>query len=353
MTDGILSVHIETSTGAFSYRDAQGTVLLREEAKTLEPRALAGEGYRARLDLAFSPGEALYGLGQHEDGRLDYRGRTQELYQHHSKAPVPLLVSSRGWGLLWHGYSAITFRDDEGGSYLEADCVAEMDYFVIAGGTLDGVIKGYRDLTGAAPLPPRWAFGFVQSRERYQSQDELVEVARRYAHLGLPADCVMLDWQYWPDDLWGQKSLDPKRFPDPEGMCEQLHELGTRLMVSVWPQLHNDGADQLEFQVAGKLLADGHTYDAFDPQARAMFWRQTHNGLFVHGIDALWCYSTEPFQVDWGDDMTPTRLSAAAAAWRPLSDISGLRFPTPTRCCTTAASGRGNVARAAANASSS
>ncbi len=326
-TDGVLSVHIDTCTGAFTYRDAGGTLLLHEHAKTMEPRATAGEGYRALLDLAFCPGEALYGLGQHEDGRLNYRGSEQDLYQHHVKAPVPFLVSSRGWGLLWHGYSAMTFRDDERGSHLEADCVPEMDYFVIAGGTLDGVIKGYRRLTGAAPLPPRWAFGFVQSRERYQTQEDLVEVAHRYAQLGLAPECVMLDWQYWPDELWGQKSLDPKRFPEPAGMCRRLHEMGTRLMVSVWPQLHNDGPDQLEFLVAGKLLADGHTYDAFDPQARGMFWRQAHDGLFAHGVDAWWCYSAEPFQTAWEPSRAQRRRLSVDKAERYLGPAVSNAYP--------------------------
>ena len=311
-SDGVLSVHIDTSTGVFSYRDARGGLLL-EDVKTLQPRPVAGEGYRARLDLGFSSAEAVYGLGQHEDGRLDYHRREQDLYQHNLKAPVPFLVSTRGWGLLWHGYSAMTYRDysatthcgDRLNSYLLADCVAEIDYFVIAGDTLDDVIGGYRALTGAAPLPPRWAFGFVQSKERYQTQEELLEVAHRYARLGLPADCIMLDWQCWPDDQWGQKSLDPKRFPDPAGMCRQLHELGTRLMMSIWPELHNDGPDQLGLRAAGKLLADDHTYDAFDPEARAIYWRQANNGLFAHGVDAWWADSCEPFQADWHGSVKP------------------------------------------------
>ncbi|WP_020524112.1 glycoside hydrolase family 31 protein [Catelliglobosispora koreensis] len=305
-TDGVLSVHIDTGTGVLSYRDRNGEVLLREGERVLEPRPLAGEGFRAKLPLRFGAGEALYGLGQHEDGRLNYRGRTQELYQHNLKVPVPLLVSSRGWGLLWHGYSAMTFDDRaEVDSYLAADCVAEMDYFVIAGEDLDGVICGYRDLTGGAPLPPRWAFGYLQSKERYQTQEELLETAHRYAELGLPLEAIVLDWQYWPDDLWGQKSLDPKRFPDPEQMCQELHDLGTRLIVSVWPEFDNDGPDQTEFRAGHKLLGNGRTYDAFDPEARAMFWRQAHDGLFTHGVDGWWSDSAEPFQPDWHGELPP------------------------------------------------
>lgn len=305
ISDCTLAVHIDAVTGVLSYRDRRGEVILREGVKLLEARPVAGEGFRARLPLTFAPEEALYGLGQHEDGRLNYRGRSQDLYQHNLKAPVPLLVSARGWGLLWHGYCAMTFHDGEDASYIEADCVAEMDYFVIAGGTLDGVVRGYRDLTGAAPLPPRWALGFVQSKERYQTQDEILDTARRYAQLGLTLDGIVLDWQYWPDNLWGQKSLDPKRFPDPDEMCQELHDLGTCLMVSVWPEFANDGPDQLELGAAGKLLGDGRTYDAFDPEARAIYWRQANDGLFVHGVDAWWCDSSEPFEADWRGDVRP------------------------------------------------
>lgn len=311
MSDGILSLHVNGATGAFAYRNARGEVLFQEPeggGKLLMPRRdeLTANGYRTQLDFQFSPGESLYGLGQHEDGKLDYRGRSQYLYQHNLKVAVPLLVSSRGWGLLWNGYSAMTFRDDSSGSCLRAEYAEQMDYFVIAGDGLDDIIRGYRHLTGAAPIPPRWAFGFVQSKERYQDQEEVLDVARRYAQLGLPPECIVLDWQYWPDGQWGQKSFDPPRFPDPEAMSGELHDMGTRLMVSVWPHLHNDGADRLEFAAAGKLLGNDFTYDAFDPDARAMFWNQAERGLFANGVDAWWCDCSEPFEADWTGSDRPS-----------------------------------------------
>lgn len=308
MADGLLSLRVDMVTGAFSYRSGRGELLLREPdrgGKLLEPRPGNG-GYRAWLSFRFSEGESLYGLGQHEEGRLDYRGRHQYLYQHNRKVALPLLVSSRGWGLLWHGYSAMTFRDDPLGSYLQAEYAEQMDYFVIAGEGLDEVIRGYRYLTGAAPLPPQWTFGFIQSKERYEDQQELLDVARRYADLGLPAECIVLDWQYWPENQWGQKSFDPARFPDPEAMCRQLHDMGTRLMVSVWPHLHNDGDDRTELKATGKLLGNDFTYDAFDPGARAMFWKQAEEGLFSKGIDAWWCDCSEPFEADWHGTFEPS-----------------------------------------------
>jgi alpha-D-xyloside xylohydrolase len=153
--DDSLAVHVDLSTGRFSYRNGRGELLFAESeqgGKQLEPRQDTG-GYRTRLAFTLSNGEALYGLGQHEEGTLDRRGQHLELYQHNLKVTVPFLVSSRGWGLLWHGYSAMTFHDDASGAHLLADCVDEMDYFVCTGDAPNDVIRRYRRLTGPAPIP--------------------------------------------------------------------------------------------------------------------------------------------------------------------------------------------------------
>lgn len=311
MSDETLTVAIHGTSGNLTWRDAHGRLLFDEAGQEARQVAAAvgdsGEGgYQARLGLRFSPGEALYGLGQHEEGLLDYRGRSQHLYQQNLKVPVPFLTSSRGWGLLWHGYSAMTFRDDQYGSYFHADRVEQLEYCVIAGADLHEVVAGYRRLTGAAPIPPRWAFGFVQSKERYRDQAEVLDTARRYAELGLPLECIVLDWQYWPEGQWGQKSFDPERFPDPVQMCDELHELGTRLMISVWPHLDGEGADHRELSEAGALLANDRTYNALDPAARGLFWRQIEKHLFEVGVDAWWFDCSEPFEPDWVGELEPT-----------------------------------------------
>lgn len=303
-SDGSLTVRIDLSTGGFTWLDHEGRTLFQEDGKSIESRV--DEGFRARLGFRFSDGEAIYGLGQHEDGLLDYRGRSQEIYQHNLKIGLPFMVSSRGWGLLWNGYSAMDFHDDESGSFLAADAVEQLEYFVIAGGGPADAVRGYRRLTGAAPIPPRWAFGYIQSKERYADQEELLDTARRYAGLGLPLECIVLDWQYWNEGLWGQKSFDAERFPDPKAMCDELHEMGTRLMISVWPHLSGDGDDQREFASAGKLLENGGTYDAFDPEARALFWKQAGR-LWETGMDAWWADSSEPFDDDWHGELEPSR----------------------------------------------
>ncbi|MER5182249.1 TIM-barrel domain-containing protein [Streptomyces sp. NPDC002896] len=326
MSDGALALAVDLATGRLSYRDPAGKPLFSEveaDAIRMELRTPgtsngstsgstsgstpgSAPGYRAGLGLRLTDGEALYGLGQHEEGRLDRRGTTQYLYQHNLKVSIPFLASPRGWGLLWHGYSAMTFQDDAAGCRLQAACVPELDYFVLAGPGLHDVVRRYRQVTGAAPMPPRWAFGYLQSKERYHDQEELLAVARRYAELGLPLEGIVLDWMSWPDGLWGQKSLDPARFPDPDDLCRRLHAMGTRLMVSIWPHHHGDGPDQRELAAADALLANGTTYDAFDAKARALYWKQAETALFAKGIDAWWTDCSEPFEADWNGATEPS-----------------------------------------------
>lgn len=180
-----------------------------------------------------------------------------------------------------------------------SDCVDQLDFFFVYGPEIDDVIRGLRRLTGGMPMLPRWSYGFVQSKERYENQDELCEIVQRYRDEKVPLDCVVLDWENWAPNLWGQKSLDETRFPDPVKMMEHIHGMDAHLMASIWPIMHGDGPDKREMDTAGFLLANGATYDSSIPAARAMYWRQMNTGLFSKGIDAWWCDCTEPFEAEW------------------------------------------------------
>ncbi len=334
-----VTVAIDKRTAAFTYLDSQGNLLTREPArggKTLMPidvpvsvfddatvaeaglnadglRIEAGnvrtridrQAYHTKLEFEWAPGEALYGLGSHEEGMLNLRGQHQYLYQQNMKAVVPVLVSTRGYGILLDSYSLMTFHDDAFGSYLWTDVDDEMDFYFVHGPEFDDIVRELRGLTGKAPMLPRWAFGYVQSKERYTSQAELVEVVAEYRRRGLPLDCIVLDWMSWTGDLWGQKSLDPERFPDPDQMMADLHALHARLMVSIWPIMRPGGADWQEMSSHGALLGNQATYDAFSPAARALYWKHANEGLFAHGIDAWWCDCTEPFEADWKGAFKP------------------------------------------------
>lgn len=262
--------------------------------------------FEARLDFEFAGNEALFGLGSHEEGVGNLRGKSRDLYQQNMKMVVPHLVSSKGYGILWDCCSLMTFHDDEGGSYWWADTVDELDYYFLHGGSFDGVTNLYHQLTGPAPMLPKWAFGFIQSKERYVNDAELIEVAGEYRRRRIPLDAVVLDWKSWPNGSgWGQKSFDPARFPDPSGMTSELHAMGARLMVSIWPIMTNGCPDQNEMLEHGKMLGNQATYDAFDPIARKVYWEQANRGLFAHGVDAWWCDCTEPFEADWSGAVKP------------------------------------------------
>jgi Alpha-glucosidases, family 31 of glycosyl hydrolases len=245
----LVKIRIDKATCAFSYWDADGRLLAKEPdsgGKTLEridvvrtvfdgaakvEMDTSADGLRARADharqvvdrkachtkLAFEwqPGEALYGLGSHEEGMMNLRGKVQYLYQQNMKAVVPVLVSTRGYGILMDSCSLMIYRDDAFGSYIWTDVDDEMDYYFIYGPEFDDIVRGVRHLTGDAPMLPKWAYGYIQSKERYKTQDELIGIVREYRRRGLPLDCIVLDWMSWPGELWGQKTLRFRAVPGP------------------------------------------------------------------------------------------------------------------------------------------
>jgi alpha-D-xyloside xylohydrolase len=328
-----LTIQVNRRTGALTYRDSAGQLLTKEPdrgGKTLMPVDVVksvfdadapaqirgdADGVRAftsfakqvvdrrafhtKLEFEWMPGEALYGFGSHEEGMMNLRGQHQYLYQQNMKAVVPVLLSTRGYGVLFDSYSLMTFHDDAFGSYVWTDVADEMNFYFIYGPEFDDIVRGVRQLTGRAPMFPRWAFGYLQSKERYASQAELIEVVGEYRKRGLPLDCIVQDWKSWPNELWGQKTLDPARFPDPQAMTDELHRMNTRLMISVWPIMNPGGDNWREMREAGFLLGNQATYDAFQEKARELYWKQANDGLFAYGIDAWWCDCTEPFQADW------------------------------------------------------
>ncbi|WP_172193619.1 TIM-barrel domain-containing protein [Saccharibacillus qingshengii] len=337
---GKFSIRIDKATCAFTYRAADGTLLAQEPprgGKTLEEtdvyrtvfdgdpaqtqtrygadglRAEAQQtgqvfdrkAYRTKLEFVWQEGEALYGLGSHEEGMMNLRGKHQYLYQQNLKAVVPVLLSSHGYGILVDSYSYLNFRDDAFGSYLWTDTDDEMEFYWIYGPEFDQIVGEIRGLTGDAPMLPKWTYGYIQSKERYVSAEELLAVAGEYRSRKLPLDGIVLDWQSWTGSLWGQKSLDPERFPDPAGLAEALHAMNVKWMVSIWPNMSVGGDNHREMDENGFLLGNGSTYDAFDEEARRLYWKQSREGLFAQGVDAWWCDCTEPFEADWKGAVKP------------------------------------------------
>ncbi len=297
----VLKTVIDKHASLKSEATADGVKVRAENAQTVVDRT----AYHWKLEFEWDQGEALYGLGSFEEGIFNYRNHHQYLYQQNMRAVVPCLVSTKGYGILFDSYSLMTFHDDVYGSYVWSEVNDQLDYYFIYGPELDDVVAGYRYLTGQAPMFPKWAFGYIQSKERYTSQEELISIVREYRRRKIPLDVIVLDWMSWEGNYWGQKSLDPARFPNPEQMMEELHQLNSRLMVSIWPHMQNDGPNQLEMKEKGYLLGNQSTYDAFNEKARQLYWNQAYEGLFSKGIDAWWCDCTEPFENDWCGPVKP------------------------------------------------
>ncbi len=262
------------------------------------------QAFQGRLYFNFRKEERIRGFGQGEEGISDYRHHVQYLYQHNMRIPMPMFLSDQGYGIFFDCTCLMTFNDTENGSYLFFDTLPELDYYFVRGDSIDEIIAGFRYLTGDAAMLPKWAYGYVQSKEQYYTAKELTEVAEHYRNLGIPLDCVVQDWNTWEEGKWGNKILDPVRYGDMEQCAKRLQELHVHSMVSVWPNMNSGTENYEEFLRSGKLLNDLATYDAFDEEAREIYWKQVKEGLFDRGFDSFWCDSTEPFSgPDWGGEI--------------------------------------------------
>jgi alpha-D-xyloside xylohydrolase len=303
MTDK-LKIIINERTAEITIKDLNDEVIFREGSRRIVPGVVLDEKVNhIRQSFIWADDEALYGLGQHQEGFFNWRGHYVELFQLNKRAVVPFLLSTKGYGILWDNYSYTKFDDSGSGSFLWSEVGDAVNYFFIYGPELDDVIRNYRELTGKAPLLPKWAYGYVQSKERYKTQQEIIDVIREFRDRKIPLDVIVQDWRYWDDGLWGQKSFNKERYPDPAAMMNTLHsQYHAHLMISVWPKMSFRSSDYSEMvKHKGFLYGEGGSpfYDAFNPDARALYWKQANAGLFSKGIDAWWCDATEPELDDW------------------------------------------------------
>lgn len=280
---------------------ADGEKEIIAEAKKTE----AGYSYHARLGLRFADGEELYGLGQNEEGFGSLRGRTVYLNQANRKIAIPFIVSSLGCGLLFNAYSPCIFSDSPEESYFRVEAAKELDFYFILGPDMRGAIAGYRFLTGKAVLLPRWAFGYIQSQEKYDDQNEILSVAKEYRRRGLALDCIVQDWCSWEDGKWGQKSFDKARYPEPKKMTDELHKNHVKFMLSVWANASENTENYAEFKAAGLLLPGCAVYNALSEKGRKIYWNQLERELFSCGVDAWWCDNSEPFTPEWNHQEKP------------------------------------------------
>jgi alpha-D-xyloside xylohydrolase len=292
-----LTARVAKSSAALSFTDRTGAILLED----------ADRDIRAGTSQAFKTRVPIYGLGEHVNGLLDYSGSTVRLQQKNGEVAVPMMLSPSGFGILWNNASVMDVDVAKPGEkfplVIRNEAGPGIDYHFILGPEADQVIAGYRWLTGDAPLMPRWSWGFWQSKEHYRTQDELISVAAKFRAMDVPIDAVVLDWQHWKPGEWGAHKFDPEEFPDPAGMVRTMHGMNVRVPISVWPRFDLGTANHDELMKAGGLFPDvfsnvyppgeGRWYDAWNPAARDIYWKQIARSYAPLGFDAWWLDATE------------------------------------------------------------
>ncbi|MBQ9659987.1 MAG: DUF5110 domain-containing protein [Bacteroidales bacterium] len=302
--------------GTVRFLTPTGRLLLREGSWGMETRASGVDKGAWTVHQTFLPeaDEPFYGLGILQDGALSLRGKTRYMVQDNTEDFSPVVQSVKGYGLFWDNPSPTTFRDDASGMLFESEVGEAVDYYFIWGGNADGVIAGIRALTGRVPMLPRWSFGFHQSRERYRSSRELLDVLREYRRRGIPLDGMVQDWQYWGNNyLWNAMDFLNDDFRDAQAMIDEVHARHAHLMISVWSSFGPMTRQYRELEEQGHLLDMGtwprsglpdwpprmeypsgvRPYDPFSPQARDLYWRYLSR-MWGMGVDAWWMDSTEP-----------------------------------------------------------
>ena len=313
-----LSVRISKATAAVSFADADGKTLLQEADRRIGKGTVETFGTRT----------PIFGLGQHVNGLLDYSGSTVHLQQKNGDVAIPMMLSPRGFGILWNNASVMDVDVAKAGEkqplVVRNEAGAGIDYHFILGPEPDQVIAGYRWLTGDAPLMPRWSWGFWQSREHYETQDQVLGIARTYRAMGVPIDAVVIDWQHWRPGDWGAHKFDPARFPDAAGMVRTLRQWNVHVPVSVWARFDPDTTNAKELDAAGGLFpptynnvyppGKGRWYDAWNPKARQIYWNQISRSYGALGFDTWWLDASEAeLGGNWGQ-MRELRTAAGPGA---------------------------------------
>ena len=303
-----LRVHLDKLTGAVHFTDEDGATILAEAPTTSGTQGV-------RQGFALDPAEGIYGLGQHQDGVMNYVGTTVHLQQQNMKVAVPVLLSSKGYAVLWDN-AAITDVDagksDKSLLTWTSEAGSGVDYYFMDGPGPEKAIAAYRTLTGAEPMLGKWAWGFWQCKERYHSQQQLLDTVARYRQMQVPIDGIIQDWLYWYPAPWGSHIMNPERYPDPAGMMKQLHDENVHLLISVWAKFDEGTANQKALEADGDLYPEifsyayppgkGQWYDPFKASARALYWKQISQELFAYGIDGWWLDASEPeISGHWGE----------------------------------------------------
>ena len=256
------------------------------------------------------------------------RNMTKNLLQGNVEDVSPFFQSTKGYGVFWDNYSPTLFTDNEVETSFRSEVGDCVDYYFMYGKNADGVIAQVRNLTGQAPMFPLWTYGYWQSKERYKSQEEVVDVVRKYRELGIPLDGIIQDWQYWGHNyLWNAMDFQNPTFNNPQKMMEDVHAMNAHMAISIWSSFGPMTKPYRELDKKGMLFnfttwpqsgleswppnmeypSGVRVYDAYNPEARDIYWKYLNDGIFKLGMDAWWMDSTEPDHLDWKPEDMDTK----------------------------------------------
>jgi alpha-D-xyloside xylohydrolase len=318
LINGKIRVEVNTVGRIRFFNHHTGAVLLEEPHKEFYNPPM--RSYRSansdlyRLDVRFQaiPGERIYGLGQHQHGRLNQKGCVIELEQRNTEVCIPFMVSSNGYGFLWHNPGIGRVELAENLTRWIAESSRQIDYVVFAGDTPTEIVERYSAAVGRAPLLPEWALGFWQCKLRYRYQNELLAIAREYKKRGLPLAVIVVDYFHWP--MMGEWKFDPEFWPEPAAMVQELKEMGVEVMVSVWPTVNTISSSYQEMLDRGLMIRSERNnpalmsiwdrypigpsmvnyYDPTNPEARQYIWNKVKKNYHDMGIRVLWLDADEP-----------------------------------------------------------
>lgn len=285
--------------------DTRKFCALKIEAREFRP--IPGGDYHltARFQ-SLDPNERIYGMGQYQQPYLNLKGTDLELAHRNSQASVPFMISSLGYGLLWNNPAVGRAVFGKNVTSFEAFSTQALDYWIVAGDTPAELIEAYGSVAGTVPMMPEYGLGFWQCKLRYQTQEELLHVAREYKRQGLPIDVIVIDFFHWPHQ--GDWKFDPAYWPDPKAMIEELKSMGIQLMVSIWPTVETDSENYEEMLENGYLIRcdrgvdtsfiflDKNTlpFDATNPEARGYVWAKVKEHYYDAGVRLFWLDEAEP-----------------------------------------------------------
>jgi alpha-D-xyloside xylohydrolase len=343
---------LNLKNGKISFSALKGETLLSEKERGVIFTDFNDAGvktYTVFQSFILDKDEAIYGLGQQQNGKMVQRNLKLNMIQGNTDDYVPFFLSIKGYGLFWDNYSPTIFEDNPESTSFKSDVGDCADYYFMYGGNADGVIACMRDLTGQVPMFPLWTFGYWQSKERYKSQDELVDVVKKYRELGVPLDGIIQDWQYWGNNyLWNAMEFLNAEYYNPQKMIDDVHSLNAHMIISIWNSFGPQTKQYKELDKIGALMdfqtwpqsgsdkwppnrdypSGVRVYDPYNPEARDIYWRHLNKGIFSLGMDGWWMDSSEPDHLDFkpSDFDNKTYLGSFRKVRNafPLMTVSGL-----------------------------